>query len=309
MKNNFIKRNLTKGLLFSLAIASSGISFTSCNGDDTNHMAYGQFEATEVVVSAQTSGILNTLNVDEGMEIKAGQIIGLVDTIQLHLEKVALIKQGASLLTTRPEITKQIASLQSQIINAKKNLVRIQNLLQVQAATQQQLDDAQTGVEVLENKLSALRSSLNITTTHVNAENSIIDIRVAKVQDLIDKSCLASPISGVVLAQYQEQGEWTAPGKPLFKLADMKHLYLRAYLTTAQLKDVKLNDEVTIQADYGNDDFVDYKGRIEWISSKNGFTPKNIQTADSQASLVYAVKIAIENDGRVKLGMSGIVKF
>lgn len=309
MKNNFIKKDFTKKLLFSLTIASLGIAFTSCNGDDANHMAYGQFEATEVVISAQTSGLLNTLNVDEGMEIKAGEVIGLVDTIQLHLEKVALIKQGASLLTTRPEITKQIASLQSQIINAKKNLVRVQNLLQVQAATQQQLDDAQTGVEVLENKLSALRSNLNITTTHVNAENSIIDIRVAKVQDLIDKSCLTSPISGVVLAQYQEQGEWTAPGKPLFKLADMKHLYLRAYLTTAQLKDVKLNDEVTIQADYGNDDFVDYKGRIEWISSKNGFTPKNIQTADSQASLVYAVKIAIENDGRIKLGMSGIVKF
>lgn len=309
METNLKYTQFKKGLSISFGFLILSIVLTSCNNENVSHTAYGQFEATEVVVSAQTSGILNILDVDEGMEIKKGKIIGLVDTLQLYLEKAALLKQGASLLTTRPEINKQIASLKSQLINAKKNLVRIQNLIQVEAATPQQLDDATTAVKVLEDKLSALRSSLNITTSHVNAENSVIDLKVAKVQDLIKKSCLTSPISGIVLAQYQEEGEWTAPGKPLFKIADMEHIYLRAYLTTSQLKEFKLNDEVTIQADYGNEDFVDYKGRIEWISAKNGFTPKNIQTADSQASLVYAVKIAIKNDGRIKLGMYGIVKF
>ncbi|MFA6832116.1 MAG: HlyD family efflux transporter periplasmic adaptor subunit [Bacteroidaceae bacterium] len=309
MKNNFKYKQINKGLSLCFGMLTLIIALTSCNNNEASRTAYGQFEATEVIVSAQTSGILNTFDIDEGMEIEGGKVIGLVDTLQLYLEKAALIKQGASLLTTRPEITKQMASLKSQIVNAKKNLVRIQNLNQVEAATPQQLDDATTAVKVLENKLTALRSSLDITTSHVNAENSVIDLKVAKIQDLINKSCLTSPISGIVLAQYQEEGEWTAPGKPLFKIADMDHLYLRAYLTTSQLKDLKLNDEVTIQADYGNEDYVDYKGRIEWISTKNGFTPKNIQTADSQASLVYAVKIAIENDGRIKLGMSGIVKF
>ncbi len=278
---------------------------SSCHSTDEQNIAYGEFEATEVIVSAQTSGQVVHLNVDEGQVLQAQEEVGLIDTTQLFLRKLMLIKQGASVRSTRPEVSKQIASLKTQIAYAKKDLVRLKKLELADAATEKQVDDATTHLQVLMDQLVALRSTLATTNQHIDAQSSVLDIQVTQVQDQIEKSQIASPIYGTVLAKYLEAGEWAAPGKPVFKVANLEAMYLRAYVTSLQLEKIQIGQHVKVDVDYGQHVFKTYDGEIYWISDKNGFTPKTIQTADSRASMVYAIKVRIKNDGSVKMGMSG----
>ena len=281
------------------------LTLYSCGNNQNAFDATGTFEATEVTVSSEASGRILSFDIVEGQEIAADRQIGVIDTVQLYLTKLQLMQSMSSVKSNRPDIGKQIAAVKEQIAKQKTEQTRVENLLKSEAATQKQLDDIISAIAVLERQLAALQSSLQNSASSIDAQSSAIEIQIAQIDDKLSKSIISSPITGMVLAKYTEAGELAVVGKPLFKVADTKRLFLRAYMTLSQLKDVKLGQNVKVFADFGGDNRREYMGTITWISEKSEFTPKNIQTKDDRENLVYAVKAAIENDGYVKIGMYG----
>lgn len=279
----------------------------SC-GTEAEFDAQGTFEATEVVISSEAAGRILSFNVEEGMRVEAGDVIAEIDSVQLHLQRSQLEAQLSALLNSRPDIQAQVASLREQIATLKVEQRRIENMLRDGAATQKQKDDIDAQIRILESQLSATLSTLNTNTSTINSNAEAIRVQIAALDDRIAKCRVLSPISGTLLVKYSHQGELATMGKPLVKIADLNKIYLRAYFTSDQLSNIKLGDKVTVTADFGGDERYDYEGRIAWISAESEFTPKTIQTADTRANLVYAVKIAVENDGRLKIGLAGEVK-
>lgn len=269
--------------------------------------ASGTFEATEVTVSAEASGRILDLGIEEGDAVQAGAFLGAIDSTQLHLQKLQLEKQVSSVRSSRPNVEKQVAALRSQIAQAEREKARIEGLLQDGAATRKSLDDVNSQIAVLKGQLEASLSTLRSSATAVDENSSAIELQVAQIEDLLAKCRIASPVSGTVLAKYAQAGETAVTGKPLFKVADLQTLYLRAYFTSDQLPNLKIGQEVKVEADFGGDQRFEYPGRIIWIASESEFTPKSIQTRNTRANLVYAVKIAVRNDGRLKIGLSGDV--
>ena len=269
--------------------------------------AQGTFEATEVIVSSEATGRILNFDIEEGMTIVANQAVGTIDSLQLHLQRKQLIAQQSALLTSRPDVKKQLASLREQIVKQKSELRRVDNMLSDGAATQKQKDDIEAQIKILEGQLEATLSTLDKNTSTINDNSVALEAQIAALDDRISKCSIFSPVGGTVLVKYAEAGELASVGKPLMKIADLKNIYLRAYFTSDQLANIKLGDEVKVVADFGGDERYDYAGRIAWISSESEFTPKTIQTKDSRANLVYAVKIAVENDGRLKIGLAGEV--
>ena len=278
----------------------------SC-GNETEFDAQGTFEATEIVVSAEAVGKILNFEVEEGVEVIAGKMIGEIDGVQLHLQRKQLVAQQSALLNSRPDVKKQVASLKEQISKQKSELLRVENMLRDGAATQKQRDDIDAHIRVLEGQLEAALSTLSKNAASLNNSSSALEAQIAALDDRIAKCSIASPINGTVLVKYAEAGEFAIVGKPLMKVADMEKIYLRAYFTSDQLADIHLGDTVTVVADFGGDKRYDYEGRVSWIASECEFTPKTIQTKDSRANLVYAVKIAVKNDGRLKIGLAGEV--
>lgn len=278
----------------------------SC-GNETEFDAQGTFEATEIVVSAEAVGKILNFEVEEGVEVIAGKMIGEIDGVQLHLQRKQLVAQQSALLNSRPDVKKQVASLKEQISKQKSELLRVENMLRDGAATQKQRDDIDAHIRVLEGQLEAALSTLSKNAASLNNSSSAMEAQIAALDDRIAKCSIASPINGTVLVKYAEAGEFATVGKPLMKVADMEKIYLRAYFTSDQLADIHLGDTVTVVADFGGDKRYDYDGRVSWIASECEFTPKTIQTKDSRANLVYAVKIAVKNDGRLKIGLAGEV--
>lgn len=283
------------------------LTMVAC-GRGNDFDATGTFEATEVVVSAEAAGRILSFDAEEGDAVQAGRQIGAIDTVQLYLQKLQLERQRASVISNRPDIRKQAVALREQIAKQEIERSRVVNLLKDGAATTKQLDDIDASLKVLNGQLEALLSTLGNNTAAIDENSSALELQISQIEDRLMKSRIASPISGTVLAKYSEQGELAAVGRPLMKVADMENVYLRAYFTSDQLSSLKIGEEVTVTADFGGDEQLDYPGRITWIASESEFTPKNIQTKSSRASLVYAVKIAVKNDGRLKLGLYGEVK-
>ena len=269
--------------------------------------AQGTFEATEVVVSSEATGRILNFDIEEGMTIVANQAVGTIDSLQLHLQRKQLLAQQSALLTSRPDVKKQVASLREQIVKQKSELRRVENMLSDGAATQKQKDDIEAQIKILEGQLEATLSTLSKNTSTINDNSVALEAQIAALDDRISKCRILSPFDGTVLVKYAEAGELASVGKPLMKIADLKNIYLRAYFTSDQLANIKLGDEVKVVADFGGEERYDYTGRVAWISSESEFTPKTIQTKDSRANLVYAVKIAVENDGRLKIGLAGEV--
>ena len=267
----------------------------ACTGGAPKYDATGTFEATEVIVSAEASGKLLSFDIEEGTTLKDGQEVGIIDTVQLYLKKLQLEASVKSVEGQRPDILKQVAATQEQIVQARRERDRVSNLLRVGAANQKQLD--------------AQNSTLRNSDRSLTWQSSSVGIQVAQIEDQLRKCHITSPLTGTVLAQYAEAGELAAPGTPLFKVADMEQIYLRAYITSEQLAEIKLGQQVKVYADYGKDVRQEYPGVVTWISDTSEFTPKTILTKDERANLVYAVKIAVKNDGMLKIGMYGGCNF
>lgn len=284
-------------------MALLGISCTK----EAEFDAQGTFEATEVVVSSEATGRILNFDIEEGMAIAANQTVGTIDSLQLHLQRKQLVAQQSALLASRPDVKKQVAALREQIAKQKTELRRVENMLRDGAATQKQKDDIEAQIKIMEGQLEAQLSTLDKNTSTINGNSVVLEAQIAALDDRISKCSIISPVGGTVLVKYAEAGELASAGKPLMKIADLKNIYLRAYFTSDQLANVKLGDEVKVVADFGGTERYDYTGRVAWISSESEFTPKTIQTKDSRANLVYAVKIAVENDGRLKIGLAGEV--
>ena len=279
----------------------------SC-GTEAEFDAQGTFEATEVVISSEAAGRILTFDIEEGMTIEREESIAVIDSVQLHLQRSQLEAQLSALLNSRPDVQTQVSSLREQIATLKVEQRRIENMLRDGAATEKQKDDIDAQIRILESQLSATLSTLNTNTSTINSNAEAIRVQISALDDRIAKCRVASPISGTVLVKYAQEGELATVGKPLVKIADLNNIYLRAYFTSDQLSRIKIGDEVTVTADFGGEERYDYVGRVAWISAESEFTPKTIQTADTRANLVYAVKIAVENDGRLKIGLAGEVK-
>lgn len=282
------------------------LCLVACN--KTNEFdAQGTFEAQEITISSEANGKIIEFEAEEGSEIKADSPLGQIDTMQLHYQRKQLSAQLSALLASRPDTQKQVASLREQIAKQKSELKRVENMLKDNAATKKQYEDIESQIKILETQLSATLSTLNKNTASINENALALEAQIASLDDLISKSTITSPINGTILVKYQQKGETTLNGKPLLKVADLENIYLRAYFTSEQLSKIKLGNKVKVIADFGAEERYDYEGKIIWISPQSEFTPKSIQTASSRANLVYAVKIAVKNDGRLKLGLSGEV--
>jgi len=299
MKFNFYK---TSVLAICIALSSCG------NGEKTNE-ASGTFEATETIVSAEANGKILKLKINEGDQLEQGQKIGFIDSTQLHLTKMQLKQSGKAILSGRPDSKIQIESLQKELENAVKDKKRIENLVKGDVASQKQLDDVNYRVAIIQSKIDALRSQLGTTTNNLNAQSGTVGIQMEQVEDQLKKCNITNPVSGTVLTKYANEYEMATIGKPIYKIADLATLKLRAYITATQFAKIKIGDAVKVNVDTENGGSKAYSGTVEWINSKAEFTPKTIQTKDERANLVYAVKIRVKNDGALKIGMYGDVVF
>ena len=303
-----MKKNMKRLNSYTL-IATALLSLAACNRGDGDFDATGTFEATEILVSSEANGKIMELNIEEGDRLDAGALIGYVDSTQLYLKKMQLSAGLRSVDIRKPDIRKQIAALEQQIATARTEQQRMENLVKAKAGNQKQVDDIVINIKYLQKQLDAQYSTLNKTTGGADAEAEGILYQIMQLDDQLQKSRIVNPQAGTVLVKYAEPGEVTAAGKPLYKIADTDLLYLRAYITADQLSTLKQGQTVRVFADYGEDDRREYPGTITWISDKSEFTPKGIQTKDERANLVYAIKIAVKNDGYLKIGQYGETVF
>jgi HlyD family secretion protein len=295
-----------KKILLPLAILLTGL--TACNKSEDKYDASGTFEAVETIVSAQASGTIKELNLEEGQVLKAGQTVGYIDTVQLYLKKKQLEAQVKATLSEKPDIAAQTAALQEQLRQAIREQKRTTNLLKADAATQKQLDDDNTQIDVIKKQIAALQSSLGINSKSLNDQAKPLDVQIQQINDQLDKSKIVNQVNGTVLTKYAEVNEVTDVGKPIYKIAGLDTIILRAYITGDQIPHVKVGQQVKVLVDDTKDSYKTYTGIIEWVSDKAEFTPKTIQTKDERANLVYAIKIRVKNDGFLKIGMYGEVK-
>ncbi len=292
---------------YTLSIVILTLALTSCK-KTLEYDATGIFEATTVTVSAETSGKIMSMQISEGDSVRKGDNIAVIDTTLLVLQQKQIMSQRQSAESSSPDIAAQAAALRSQIAHQQQECERFARLLSDGATTQKQYDDAMSQLNVLRNQLTALLSTLGKNRASISDNAIAIQYQSEQIEQQIAKSIIDSPISGTVLIKYAEPGEFATPGRPLCKLADLNDIYLRSYFTASQLADIKIGQKVTVIADFGGDEQYEYPGTITWIAQESEFTPKSIQTQDSRANLVYAVKIAVKNDGRLKLGQYGEVR-
>ena len=293
----------------SICLAVDLLMLDSYTSNEENYDASGIFETTEVIVSAKGTGELQSFQVEEGQAVRQGEMLGWIDTLQLSLKDRQL---AATLLATeskRLDETNQVAHLRQQIENLQREKERFTALLKGNAATAKQVDDIDYQIKVLQNQLVATQEQINSSNSSLSRQSESIVAQRAQMEDQIHNAMISSPITGTVLTKYAEQGEYAVPGKALFKVADVRQMKLRAYITADQLTQLQIGQRVTVYADSGETDRKSYAGRVIWIADKAEFTPKTIQTRNERANLVYAVKIAVENDGFIKRGMYGEVRF
>ncbi|MDC8001348.1 HlyD family efflux transporter periplasmic adaptor subunit [Aequorivita todarodis] len=286
MKN--IKTMVLAGLVGSL--------FSCSNGEKAD--GYGNFEATEITISSEANGKLEFLNLEEGQVLEKGEVVALVDTLQLYLSKQQLLASKETVASKSGGVWSQVSVLNEQLQTAKTEQERIQNMFAENAATQRQLDQANSQVDVLKKQIK------NVETQNAPIVNEVksIDAKVAQIEEQIAKSKITNPIKGTVLTKYAEPGEIVSFGKPLYKIADLEEMTLRVYVSETQLPNIKIGQEVKVKIDSG-EEMKDYQGTISWISASAEFTPKIIQTKEERVNLVYAVKVTVKNDGSLKIGM------
>ena len=298
-----------KNKLLIIAFILSLTFLFACSNGDGDFDATGTFESDEIIVSSEAMGKLIFFDIEEGFIIKQKQVVGIVDTIQLHLKKKQLLATIKAVLSKQPDIATQLASLQKQIETAEKEQIRIQNLVNSNAATTKQLDDVNSQLDVLRKQYNATKSSLTISKQGLQSETLPLTAQIEQIEDQIKKSYIINPIDGTVLTRYAKLNEVTSNGKALYKIANLSEMTLCAYVDGNQLGEIKLGQKVKVFVDKGEGDQKEMSGAIYWVSSKAEFTPKTIQTKDERANLVYSIKVKVINDGHLKIGMYGEVKF
>ncbi len=311
--------------------------FTACEKKKENFDASGTFEATEIIVSAEAMGKILDLKIQEGQQLKKGEAVGAIDPLSIELQKEQIQASMGALTEKSNDATPQVNVLNEQIstqrnqiavqkqqmIVLQKEQSRLEKLVKAEAATPKQLDDLNGQMDVLKKQIEASESSISIFEKQIMAQKAGVSIqnrgilsekaplekRVKQLDEQLARTKITSPIDGTVLSKYAEIGEITAAGKALYKIADMSELTLRAYITGSQLPQVKINQTVKVLIDDGKDKYREMQGTVTWVSDKAEFTPKTIQTKDERANLVYAMKVKVKNDGALKIGMFGEVKF
>ena len=292
-----------------IALASVALMMAACGNSEKDFDATGTFEATETTVYAEQSGALLTFDVNEGDALALGREVALIDTTQTWLKIRQLAATKEVFQSQKPDMERQIAATRQQLAKAQQDERRYKELVADGAAPSKMLDDATSQVKVLQRQLDAQISSLSTSTRALDKQMAAADVQVSQLQDMLRKCHVVTPIGGTVLEKYVERGEFVSIGKPLFKLADTENMFLRAYVTSSQLQNIRLGQKVKVFADFGGQQKRAYDGTVSWISARSEFTPKTILTDDERADLVYAVKVAFRNDGFVKIGMYGELKF
>ena len=294
-----------------VSVIAVGIAtmFASCSNGDKDYDASGAFESVETIVSTEASGTIMQFNIEEGQALQPNQLIGYVDSMQLYYRKEQLVAQIAATTSQVPNIPVQVAALESQLSEAKKNQTRMNNLFKQNAATQQQVDDANTQVDMIAKQIEAQKSTLGISASTIEKQVAPLQRQIDQLNDQIAKCRIINPVHGTVLTKYSENHEVVMPGKALYKIAETDTLILRAYVTGSQISEVKLGQKVKVRVDKGAKQYGYYTGIVYWRSDKAEFTPKTIPTKDERADLVYAIKVRVVNDGFLRIGMYGEVSF
>ena len=310
---------MKKGILTAGCIV---LVLISCNRNGSEYDASGTFEADEVIVSSELNGKIISLDVQEGDVIQKNAMVGKIDAENLSLQKEQVEASIEALSEKTADVNPQVKLLQdqlavqeSQLANYLHEKTRIENLLKQDAATGKQLDDINAQIDVVKKQMAMTQQQINVQKNNIATQNRSIlsegrpmEKRVAQLQDQLNRANIINPITGTILTKYAEAGEVTSAGKALYKVADLSTINLRAYITGSQLSQVKLGQSVKVLVDDGPNKYREYPGTITWIADKAEFTPKTIQTKEERANLVYATKIKVKNDGRLKIGMYGEVK-
>lgn len=276
----------------------AAIALVSCTNNGDKADGYGNFEATEITVSAESNGKIEFLNLDEGDLLQPQVQVGLIDTLQLHFSKQQLIASKNIIASKSANVLSQKSVLEAQLKTAKTEKNRIHTMFAENAATQRQVDEIDGRVSVIQQQIQ----SVNTQNAPIINELKSLDVQIDKIDDQLLKSKVVNPVNGTVLTKYAEPGEITAFGKPLYKIADISELTLRVFVSQTQLPQIKIGQQVTVKID-GTDEMKSYTGTISWIASQAEFTPKIIQTKEERVNLVYAVKVKVKNDGGLKIGM------
>ncbi len=276
----------------------------SCSNNQTKSDAFGNFETDEVIISSENSGrILSTAFV-EGEKVAQGVTMAVTDTGNLVLQRGQLLAQKESILSQKASLYAQIGVSDQQIVNVQKDQVRIQKMLSEGAATPKQMDDIDGQIALTNKQKKAYSAQISA----IDKSGEAIDAQIAVLNDRINTSIIKAPISGIILEKYSETGELATPGKSLYKMANIDNLILRVYVSGPQLVQVKIGKQVKVLID-SNKGIKEIAGTVNWVSSEAEFTPKIIQTREERVKLVYAVKVLVPNDGSLKLGMPGEIKF
>ena len=312
-----MKNRLAVSLLISSAF------FFSCNSDKLKHDAAGVFEADEVFVSSEEGGKLQQFSINEGDALAKDSVVAIIDALPISLQQqqveASVNALGEKTLDAKPQLKlleDQTAVLQAQLNNLQKEKLRIQNLVKADAATPKQLDDINFQIEsvskqiiVSNQQVAVLKNNVQTQNRAILSETKPLQVQISRLADKLNRTKVVNPISGSVLEKYAMKGEVVAPGKPIYKIADISSLNLRAYITGDQLSQIKLKQPIKVYVDQGAKNYKEYEGNIVWISNKAEFTPKTIQTKDERANLVYAIKVSVKNDGYLKIGMYGEINF
>ena len=298
MKNRFVLHSfIASGLIVMLLGA--------CNGKAQLSDAYGNFEATEVLVSAEENGRLLSLTINEGDVIQAGQLLGIIDTTMLVLKREQLKASSKAMEVSERQVDKTVAVQQAKIDLMQKELTRVKAMLSDEAVTQQRFDQVEGEFIISQRQLSQIKAQKE----QVKAEKLVLAAQINALNEQVSRCRVVAPVAGTVLQKYAEAGEMTGAGRPLFKVADIKHMLLRAYITGSQLDDITIGQQVEVLIDKGDDDYHHLEGILTWVAQSAEFTPKIIQTKEERVDLVYAIKVRVANDGRLKIGMPGEVVF
>lgn len=281
----------------------------SCSNHNNDFDATGTFESEEYIISSEANGKILKLNCEEGDTLQKNQIVGLIDTTQLYLKKKQLAASIAAVKSKLPDVESQLAGLEEQIKSAERDKTRIENLAQTNSVSQKQLDDITSQLDYLRKQYLATKTNLLITQKSIFSETLPLQTQIEQIEDQLKKSVIVNPIDGIVLTRYAKENEITAQGKALYKIADLSNMILRVYVNGNQLPIIKLGQKVKVFVDNGEEKQKQTEGEIFWISSKAEFTPKTIQTKEERANLVYAIKVKVKNDGFIKIGMYGELKF